>query len=108
MVCPPLDQSETPFFDALRQYVDEQVLTFHVPGHQQGWGADEDFRRFVADHGLAADITQVLGMDDIHRPASVCKRAQELAAQAFGAEHSYFLINGSSSGNQAMFLAALR
>ena len=104
----PHDQSETPYFDALLQYVEQDVLTFHVPGHQQGRGADTRFRRFMAEHGLAADITQVLGMDDIHRPETVCKRAQELAAQAYGADHSYFLINGSSSGNQIMFMAALR
>lgn len=103
-----LHQSETPYFDALRDYVEKEVVTFHVPGHQQGRGAALEFASFVAQHGLAADITQVLGMDDIHRPESVCKKAQELAAEAYGAEHTYFLINGSSSGNQIMFVAALR
>lgn len=58
-------------------------------------------------HALAGDITQVLGMDDIHRPTSVCGRAQKLAAEAYGADATYFLVNGSTSGNQAMLLAAL-
>ena len=104
----PLDQNETPYFDALEQYVETEVLTFHVPGHQQGRGMPKRFRDFIAKNGLKADITQVLGMDDIHRPETVCKRAQELAAEAYGMDHSYFLINGSSSGNQSMVLAALR
>ncbi|MEW6278203.1 MAG: aminotransferase class I/II-fold pyridoxal phosphate-dependent enzyme [Candidatus Eremiobacterota bacterium] len=102
------NQAVTPYFDALHEYVDTGVLTFHVPGHQQGKGSPARFRDFIARNGLAADITQVLGMDDIHRPVSVCKEAQELAADAYGVEHTYFLINGSSSGNHAMILASLR
>jgi arginine/lysine/ornithine decarboxylase len=102
------EQHTTPYFDALLRYVTDGTLTFHVPGHQQGKGAPARFRDFIRDHALAADVTQVLGLDDIHRPETVCKRAQELAADAYGADHTYFLINGSSSGNQAMILAALR
>ena len=103
-----LSQGEAPYFEALQTYVDTKVLTFHVPGHQQGKGSPPEFREFFRKSGLVADITQVLGMDDIHRPVSVCKRAQELAAAAYGADKTYFLINGSSSGNQAMLLSALR
>ncbi len=102
------NQQATPYFDALEEYVNTGVLTFHVPGHQQGKGSPERFRRFIAENGLKADITQVLGMDDIHRPISVCKEAQELAADAYGVDHSYFLVNGSSSGNHIMILAGLR
>lgn len=103
-----MNQQATPYFDALEEYVNTQVVTFHVPGHQQGKGSPERFRRFIAENGLKADITQVLGMDDIHRPISVCKEAQELAADAYGMDHTYFLVNGSSSGNHIMILSGLR
>lgn len=103
-----LDQDRTPYFDALLEYTGQGVLSFHVPGHQQGKGAPERFRRFLRDRAMAADITQVLGMDDIHHPCSVVKEAQELAAQAYGADYTYFLINGSTAGNHIMVLAALR
>ncbi|MHC9540016.1 MAG: aminotransferase class I/II-fold pyridoxal phosphate-dependent enzyme [Vulcanimicrobiota bacterium] len=99
------DQHETPYFDRLLEYVTNGVLPFHVPGHQQGRGTPEKFRSFVKNYGLAADITQVLGLDDIHQPLNVCKKAQELAAIAYGADHTFFLINGSSSGNHAMILS---
>ncbi|MBI3928586.1 MAG: aminotransferase class V-fold PLP-dependent enzyme [Armatimonadetes bacterium] len=104
----PLDQDQTPYFDALLEYVTDEVLTFHVPGHQQGRGAPEKFRRFLREHALAGDITQVLGLDDIHRPVSHCKLAQELAAVAYGSRQTYFLVNGSTSGNHAMLLSSLR
>ena len=74
------DQRETPYFDRLLEYVTNGVIPFHVPGHQQGRGTPEKFRSFVKNYGLAADITQVLGLDDIHQPLNVCKKAQELAA----------------------------
>ncbi|MDQ7822844.1 MAG: aminotransferase class V-fold PLP-dependent enzyme [Candidatus Eremiobacteraeota bacterium] len=99
------EQTGTPYFDGLLHYVTEGTIPFHVPGHQQGRGTPKEFRDFVKEYGLAADITQVLGLDDIHQPLNVCKKAQELAAKAYGADYTYFLINGSSSGNHAMILS---
>lgn len=100
-------QSQSPFFDSLAEYVRAQVLSFHMPGHQQGRGAPAEFLELIGPNALAADITQVQGMDDIHRPTSGCRKAQELAAQAYGSEHCYFLVNGSTCGNHAMLMAAL-
>lgn len=102
------DQFSTPYFDALRKYIDSGVTVFHVPGHRQGEGAHENFRNFLKKYGLAADVSQVIGLDDILQPSSVVKEAQKLAAQAYGVDHTFFLINGSSSGIHAMILAALK
>ena len=102
------NQKVTPYFDALERYVDDGTVSFHVPGHQQGKGTPECFKKFIKSKGLEADITQVLGLDDIHQPLDVCKNAQELAAQAYCSDYSFFLINGSSSGNHAMILASCR
>lgn len=98
-------QKSVPYFDALERYVDDGTIPFHVPGHQQGRGTPEIFKKFIREKGLAADITQVLGLDDIHQPIDVCLHAHELAAQAYGSDMSFFLINGSSSGNHAMILS---
>ncbi len=98
-------QRSTPYFDALERYVDDGTIPFHVPGHQQGRGTPEAFKNFIREKGLAADITQVLGLDDIHQPVDVCLHAHELAAQAYGSDMSFFLINGSSSGNHVMMLS---
>lgn len=100
--------TRTPYFEALRDYVEAGVLPFHMPGHQQGRGAPLAMQQFFREHALAGDITQVLGMDDIHRPDSVCGEAQALAARAWGAEYTYFLVNGSTCGNQAALMATLQ
>jgi arginine decarboxylase len=102
-----LDQNRTPYFDVLLDYVDSGVVPFHTPGHQQGHGMDLAFREFVGDNVLAIDLTQIRGLDDLLQPEEALVEAQALAAQAYGADHSFFLINGSTSGNQCMMMAAV-
>jgi lysine decarboxylase len=102
-----LDQSRTPYFQVLLDYVDAGVIPFHTPGHKQGIGMDRAFRDFVGDNVLAIDLTQIRGLDDLLQPEEALVEAQELAAACFGAEQTYFLINGSTSGNQCMMMAAL-
>jgi len=87
-------------------YVDSGVVPFHTPGHMQGHGMDPAFREFVGDNVLAIDLTQIRGLDDLLQPTEAIAEAQELAAEAYGADHSFFLINGSTSGNQIMMMAA--
>lgn len=102
-----LDQNETPYFQALLDYVDSGVLPFHTPGHVQGIGMDLAFRQFVGDNICAIDLTPMPGIDDLLQPTESIARAQALAAQAWGADHTFFLINGSTSGNQCMMMAAV-
>lgn len=78
-----------------------------MPGHQGGKGAPESLRRLLGERALRADTTQVLDLDDIHRPRTALKEAQELAARYWGADRTWFLVNGSSCGNQAMILATV-
>jgi arginine/lysine/ornithine decarboxylase len=102
-----LDQNKTPYFQALLDYVDSGVLPFHTPGHIQGNGMDLAFREFVGDNICAIDLTPMPGIDDLLQPTESIREAQRLAAAAWGADHSFFLINGSTSGNQCMMMTAL-
>ncbi|HEV3156151.1 MAG TPA: aminotransferase class I/II-fold pyridoxal phosphate-dependent enzyme [Candidatus Baltobacteraceae bacterium] len=102
-----MDQSRTPYFDVLLDYVDSGVIPFHTPGHMQGRGMDRTFREFIGDNVLAIDLTQIRGLDDLLQPTEALVEAQDLAAEAYGAEHSFFLINGSTSGNQIMMMTAI-
>ena len=102
-----LDQTRAPYFQALLDYVDAGVIPFHTPGHKQGIGMERAFRDFVGDNVLAIDLTQIRGLDDLLQPEEALVEAQELAAACFGAQQSFFLINGSTSGNQCMMMAAL-
>ena len=102
-----VDQSRTPYFDVLLDYVDSGVIPFHTPGHMQGKGMDRALRDFLGDNILAIDLTQIRGLDDLLQPEYAIQEAQDLAAEAYNADHSFFLINGSTSGNQIMMMTAL-
>ena len=102
-----MDQSKTPYFQALLDYVDSGVIPFHTPGHKQGIGMDRAFREFIGDNICAIDLTPMPGIDDLLQPLESILEAQQLAAEAYDADRSYFLINGSTSGNQCMMMTAV-
>ena len=105
---PRLTQQNTPYFDALRDYVDSGTVPFHTPGHKQGVGMHRRLRDFIGDNVLAIDLTQIRGLDDLNQPEGPILEAMRLAADAYGADFTYFLVNGSTAGNQAMLMTALR
>ena len=105
---PRLDQLQTPYFDALQDYVRAGTISFHTPGHKHGRGMHPRLRDFIGDNVLSIDLTQIRGLDDLNQPEGPIKKAHALAAAAYGADHSYFLVNGSTAGNQAMLMTALR
>ena len=99
------EQQQTPLFDALKKHVAEGTLPFHVPGHKGGKGIPE-FRAFVGENVLSIDVTSgLLDLDTICNPRGVIQEAEDLAARAFGADHAHFLVNGTTSGIQAMILS---
>jgi len=102
-----VDQTKTPYFQALLDYVDAGVIPFHTPGHKQGIGMDRAFREFIGDNIASIDLTPMPGLDDLLQPTESLREAQQLAAEAYGADRSYFLINGSTSGNQCMMMTAV-
>jgi arginine/lysine/ornithine decarboxylase len=68
---------------------------------------DLAFREFVGDNICAIDLTPMPGIDDLLQPTEAIKEAQLLAAEAWGADNTFFLINGSTSGNQCMMMTAV-
>jgi len=68
---------------------------------------DPALREFLGDNVLAIDLTQIRGLDDLLQPTEAIEEAQALAAEAYAANHSFFLINGSTSGNQVMMMTAV-
>ena len=99
-------QIRTPLLDAVLEYRRQGVVRFHMPGHRGGPGADPRIGQVLGREVFAMDVTGVLGLDDLHQPRGVIAEAQQLAAEAFGADRSFFLVNGTSVGVQAMILAA--
>lgn len=89
-----------PIFNALKCYVDSNPVSFYMPGHKHGRGLPQEFIDYIPK----IDITEIPGTDNLHFPEGIIKEAQDLAAQLFGADQTYFLINGSSCGILAAIL----
>jgi arginine decarboxylase len=102
-----LAQNKTPIFDALKKYMQQDTISFHVPGHKHGVGNPE-LLSFMGKNAMNIDLTIMTDLDSIMYPTGVIKEAEELAAQAFQADNSFFLVNGTSSGIQGMIMATCR
>lgn len=100
-----LNQNQTPLFTALKQYHERKVIPFDVPGHKHGRGLRE-FTDYVGSTVMELDVNSMKCLDNICNPIGVIKEAEELAAYAFGADHGFFLVNGTTSGVQAMIMSA--
>lgn len=100
-----LDQKKTPLFDAVKKYVDDKVVQFHVPGHKQGKGLQE-FREYVGERVLQMDANGMEDLDYANNPTGVIYESEQLMANAYGAQNAYFLVNGTTSGVQAMIMSA--
>ena len=98
-------QSGTPYLDALRAYAARAPGRFHVPGHKGGAAADPTLIEAFGDRALALDIPALTEGIDAGPEPTPFQQAQELAARAWGAARTWFLINGASQGNHAACLS---
>jgi lysine decarboxylase len=98
-------QDSTPYVDALLAYAERDPGRFQVPGHKGGLGADPALRRLVGDTGLRNDVPSVTEGVDVGPEPTPFQQGQLLAAEAWGARRTWFLINGASQGNHAACLA---
>ncbi len=98
--------TKAPLFDTLLEHAKRKVISFHTPGHKNGRSIDKKLKSFTGKKVYCFDVTVFPEVDSLHDPTSCIKKAQELMAKAYGVRNSFFLVNGSSSGNIAMFLSA--
>jgi arginine decarboxylase len=98
-------QDSTPYVDALLAYAALNPGRFQVPGHKGGAGADPAMRELVGDVGLRNDIPSVTEGVDIGPEPTPFQQAQLLAAEAWGAARTWFLVNGASQGNHSTCMA---
>ena len=101
-----MNYKEIPILKSLMDYSKENVAYFHMPGHKGGNVFKKiGFEGFNIDL-LSIDVTEIPGIDNLHCPEAAIKDAQDLASEVFGAEHTFFLVNGTTSGIYSMILAA--
>ncbi len=103
-----LDQTKKPLFDELVKYSKQDVIPFDVPGHKQGRGIHSEFIKVVGENIFKMDVNSSKQIDLLSNPTGVIKEAEELAADCFGADNAFFMVNGSTAGIQNMILATVR
>lgn len=101
-----MDHRKAPIYDRLIEHRGRGTHRFHVPGHKGGGGTLVTEREFRAV--LEIDLTEIPGLDDLHQPEGVIEEAQRLAADVFGAAHTFFLVGGSTAGILALMLTVGR
>jgi len=102
-----MNQKRTPLFDTLYSHARRKVVSFHTPGHKNGESIEKKLKSFTGRNVYYFDVTVFPEVDSLHDPVGPIKKAQELAAAAYGVDHTFFMVNGSSGGNIAMFLSTL-
>ena len=102
-----LNQDKAPIMEALQQLKTMRIVPFDVPGHKRGKG-NKELTYFLGEKCMELDVNSMKPLDNLCHPVSVIKEAEELAADAFGAAHAFFMVGGTTSAVQAMVLTACK
>ena len=100
-------QKRAPVLEALERLKKMRIVPFDVPGHKRGKG-NRPLAEFLGERCLGIDVNSQKAIDNLCHPVSVIKEAEELAADAFGAAHAYFMVGGTTSSVQAMILSSCK
>ena len=87
-------------YAALSEYGDSDYYPYHMPGHKRSKSAGEMARYF------GIDITEIDGFDDLHHAKGILRDAEERANLLYGAEETFYLVNGSTCGVLASIMTA--
>jgi arginine/lysine/ornithine decarboxylase len=98
-------QAVTPLLNALRMSAQRPHAPFYAPGHKRGQGISEQLAALLGESVFRADLPELPELDNLFAPEGAIQSAQELAAAAFGATQTWFLVNGSTAGVMAAILA---
>ena len=79
----------------LKEYSETEMYPFHMPGHKRLKGTAEGFG---FPNPFLVDITEIDGFDNLHHAEGILKDSMEWAADIYGADKTFYLVNGSSCG----------
>ncbi|RCW71822.1 aminotransferase class I/II-fold pyridoxal phosphate-dependent enzyme [Saliterribacillus persicus] len=99
------NQYNMPLFNGLLKHVEKKPIQFHIPGHKKGKGMEDTFTNFIGQNALSIDLINIEPLDDLHHPKTIIKEAQDLAAEAFEADHTFFSVQGTSGAIMTMVLS---
>lgn len=98
-------KNDRPIVQALKKFIANEPQSLHVPGHKNGLLSNlpNEIKR-----ALIYDVTELTGLDDFHHPEEAILQAEQLLAEVYEANRSFFLVNGSTVGNLAMVYATCK
>lgn len=95
-----------PLVEAIKQSIETPTYQFHIPGHTKGNGIYPEFKKLVGKKAFLVDTTDEFdNLGTLHPATGPIEEALELAAKAFGAKKTFFLLNGSTVGNMALAMS---
>jgi arginine/lysine/ornithine decarboxylase len=100
-----MNQSVAPILEALADYHARDRYGFPPPGHRQGHGADPRTITAIGHDTFRSDMLATAGLDDRTSSHGYLSHAEELMADAVGAEQAFFSTCGSSLSVKAAMLA---
>ena len=100
-----LDRDKTPLLDALKKYATSNHAAFYTPGHKRGQGVSSKLIDCFGSEVFKVDVPELPEIGSLFDVQGVIQSAQEYAAETFGADRTYFLVNGSTCGIVAAILA---
>ena len=89
--------------DRLKEYGKSDFYAFHMPGHKR----QEELGITLFPNPFSVDITEIDGFDNLHHPEEILKESMERAAAVYGADRTYYLVNGSTCGILAAISSAV-
>lgn len=103
----PERQKHAPVYEALEKFKKKRVVPFDVPGHKRGRGNPE-LVSLLGEKCVSLDVNSMKPLDNLCHPVSVIQEAEELTAEAFGAEHAFLMVGGTTSAVQSMILSCCK
>jgi arginine/lysine/ornithine decarboxylase len=103
-----VDHRRAPLLEGVVAYQRQEIVPFSTPGHKLGIGVDEELHETFGERTFLSDIPLGGGVGDTHFGGEALRVAEAMAADAWDADRTFFLLNGSTAGNHAFLLATVR
>jgi len=81
------EQHRVPIYEMLQHYILNNAVRFHMPGHKGK--ACDDMASWLAQNMWSIDVTELPDTDNLHMPQGPIAQAQQLMAEAVGADESF-------------------
>jgi len=92
-----------PIYEMLQNYIRKNPVIFHMPGHKMGNKVSNYYKDMIK-----LDVTEISETDNLHDPKGAILKAEQMAAKAFLASRTFFLVNGSTCGIHAALMAVCK